>query len=113
MAAVIAGDDAANVDGSVPPTFAAVYCLAPSMAQLFGDAALGINLAGMIHGEQRFEWPALVTPGDVVDCEAEIVSVEEKRGMTFLGVRMQAHRPADGVTVCRGTSVLIIRGTPS
>jgi N-terminal half of MaoC dehydratase len=110
MAAAIAGPDAPAEPDAVPPTFAAVYCLGPPMAQLFGDADLGVNLAGLIHGEQAFEWPAQVRPGDTVDASAEITSVEEKRGMTFLTLRVEAVRPSDGAVVCRGRSMMIIRG---
>jgi hypothetical protein len=110
MADAIAGDDGPSEPDAVPPTFAAVYCLAPAFAQLFGDQEIGINLAGLIHGEQSFEWPAPVRAGDVVDANAEIVSVENKRGMTFVTLAVEARRPADGVQVCRGRSMMIIRG---
>jgi MaoC dehydratase-like protein len=110
MADAIGGPDGAFEPGSVPPTFAAVYCLAPTLAQLFTDPEVGINLAGLIHGEQSFEWPAPVHPGDVVDAEAEIVSIEEKRGMTFVSLAVEGKRPADGAVVCRGRSLMIVRG---
>jgi len=110
MAAAIAGSDPVAEPGAVPPTFAAVYCLAPTLGQLFGDPEVGINLAGLIHGEQTFEWPVPVRPGDVVDSTAEIVSVEEKRGMTFVGLTVESIRPADGAVVCRGRDLMIIRG---
>lgn len=109
MAAVIVGGDE-TAGGFVPPTFAAVYCMAPTVGQLLGDPDVGVNLAGLIHGEQRFEWPAPVRPGDVVDSEAEIASIEEKHGMTFIRLRIEATRPSDGATVCRGTSLMIVRG---
>jgi acyl dehydratase len=112
MAAAIAGSADAPGDG-VPPTFAAVYCLWPTLAQLFTDAEVGINLAGLIHGEQRFEWPERVQPGDVVESSAEIVAVEEKRGMTFVTMAVEARREADGAIVCRGRSLFIVRGGAS
>ena len=109
MGAAIAGTEAAFEPAEVPPTFAAVYCIGPTMAQVFTDPELGINLAGLIHGEQAFEWPARVRPGDVVDASAEISGVEEKRGMTFVTLRFEATRPADAAVVCRGRSMMIIR----
>ena len=90
------------------PTYAAFYCLFPTLYQLFGDAEVGVNLAGLVHGEQSFEWPSPVRAGDVVDATAVIASVEEKRGMTFLGIDHEARRQ-DGETVCRGRSLMIIR----
>ena len=112
FAAAISGADGVPYPGQVPPTFAAVYCLGPTFAQLFTDAEVGVNLAGLIHGEQSFEWPAPVHEGDVVDASAEIVDVEDKRGMTFLTLAVEAKRPADDRVVCRGRSMMIIRGAP-
>jgi N-terminal half of MaoC dehydratase len=108
FAAAIAGPDDVFSPGTVPPTYAAFYCLFPTLYQLFGDAEVGVNLAGLVHGEQSFEWPTPVRAGDVIDASAVIASVEEKRGMTFLGIEHEARRQ-DGETVCRGRSLMIIR----
>jgi hypothetical protein len=108
FAAAIAGGDEVYAPGVVPPTYAAFYCLFPTLYQLFGDSEVGVNLAGLVHGEQAFEWPSPVRAGDVVDATAEIASVEEKRGMTFLSIDHEARRQ-DGETVCRGRSLMIIR----
>jgi hypothetical protein len=51
-----------------------------------------------------------VHPGDVIDASAEIVSVADKRDMTFVTLAIEAKRPADGAIVCRGRSMMIIRG---
>jgi acyl dehydratase len=108
FAQAIAGTDEAFSPGAVPPTYAAFYCLFPTLYQLFGDAEVGVNLAGLVHGEQSFEWPAPVRGGDVIDASAVIASVDEKRGMTFLGIDHEAHKQ-NGETVCRGHSLMIIR----
>ena len=110
FAQAIAGSDQAPASEVVPPTFAAVYCLYPTLFQLFADGDVGINLAGLIHGEQSFTFPTVVRPGDVVDATAEIASVDIKRGMTFLGLTVEAVRQSDGATVCTGRSLMIIRG---
>jgi acyl dehydratase len=89
-----------------------VYCLGPTLAKLFGDSEVGIDLAGLIHGEQSFEWPEQVHPGDVIDATAEITSVDTKRGMTFVRLAMEAIRPTDHAVVCRATSLMILR-TPA
>jgi acyl dehydratase len=109
MAHAIAGSDGVREAGVVPPTFAAVYCLGPTLAKLFADPEVGIDLAGLIHGEQSFEWPAPVHPGDVVDATAEITGVDTRRGMTFVRLAMEAVRPADQTVVCRATSLMIVR----
>jgi acyl dehydratase len=108
FARAIAGSDELYSPGTVPPTYSAFYCLFPTLYQLFGDAEVGVNLAGLVHGEQSFEWPAPVRGGDVIEATAVIASVEEKRGMTFLGIEHEARRQ-DGETVCRGRSLMIIR----
>ena len=109
MAAAIAGTAAGRPD-AIPPTFAAVYCLAPTLAQLFDDPEVGINLTGLIHGEQSFEWPTPVREGDVVDASAEITGISEKRGMKFVTLGFLARRRGDGAEVCRGRSLMIVRG---
>jgi acyl dehydratase len=109
MAAAIAGPDPVAEPGAVPPTFAAVYCLSPTFAQLFADPEVGIDLAGLIHGEQSFEWQEPVHPGDMVDATTEITAVDVKRGMTFVRLAMEAVRPDDQAVVCRGTALMIVR----
>jgi hypothetical protein len=109
VAAAIAGSDAIREPDVVPPTYAAVYCLGPTLALLFNDPEVGIDLAGLIHGDQSFEWPVPVHPGDVVDASAEITSVDIKRGMTFVRLAMEAVRPPDNAVVCRATSLMILR----
>lgn len=108
FATAIAGDDDVFEPGAIPPTYAAVYCLFPTLYQLFSDDEVGVNLAGLVHGEQSFEWPATVRVGDVVDATAVIAAVDDKRGMTFLTIDHEATRQ-DGETVCRGRSLMIIR----
>ena len=108
FAQALAGSDPVAEPDAVPPTFAAVYLLFPTLGQLFGDAELGVNLAGLIHGEQEFTFHRPVAAGDVIDAQARIASVEDKRGMTFLGVELTGSR--DGAPVCTGTALLIIRG---
>jgi acyl dehydratase len=109
MAAAIAGPDPVAEPDAVPPTFAAVYLLSPTFEQLFTDAEVGIDLAGLIHAEQSFEWPEPVRPGDVVDASTEITAVEEKRGMTFVRLAMEAARTVDRAVVCRGTALMVVR----
>lgn len=111
FAAAIAGDGAVAEPEAVPPTYAAVYCLFPTLAQLFGDAEVGLSLAGLIHGEQEFRFHEPVRPGDVVASQARIAGVEERRGMTFVDVELEAAR--DGTPVCSGRALLIVRGAGS
>jgi acyl dehydratase len=109
-AAAVAGGDEVFSPGAVPPAFAAVYCLLPALAQVLADAEVGIELAGLIHAEQSFEWPVPAQPGDVVEASAEVASVEGKRGMTFVTLDLVAVNQS-GATVCRGRSLLLLRGS--
>ena len=110
FAAAIAGDDEVAEPEAVPPTFAAVYCLFPTLGRLLGDPEVGINLAGLIHGEQQFTFHEPVQPGDVVDSRARIASVEVKRGMSFVGIDLESTR-GGGRPVCSGRALLIVRGS--
>jgi hypothetical protein len=110
MAEAIAGGEQPPEPDAVPPTFAAVYCVAPALAKVFTDPEVQIDLAGLIHGEQAFEWPVPVRAGDIVDSTAEITAVDNKRGMTLLSVAFEATRQRDAEVVCRGRSLLIVRG---
>jgi acyl dehydratase len=47
--------------------------------------------------------------GDVVEASAEVTSVESKRGMTFVTLDLAATNQS-GHTVCRGRSLLLLRG---
>ena len=110
FAAAIAGADPVVEPDAVPPTFAAVYCLFPTLGQVFLDPEVGINLAGLVHGEQAFTWHRAVRAGDVLDCACTIASVEEKRGMTFVGVDIEATEAGGGAPVLEGRALLLIRG---
>jgi N-terminal half of MaoC dehydratase len=111
MAAAIAGPDPVAEPGTVPPTYAAVYCLSPTFALLFTDPEVGIDLTGLIHVEQSFEWPEPVRAGDVVDATTEIVGIDVKRGMTFVRLTSEAVRSEDRAVVCRGTALMLVRAT--
>ena len=110
-AKAIAGSAEVFSPGEVPSVYSSVYCLYPTSIQLLGDQDLQINLMGLVHGEQSFEYPAPVHVGDVLDSTATLVSVDEKAGKTFLGVDFETKRQSDSAVVCRGHSTLVIRGT--
>ena len=111
FAGAIAGADPVVEPDAVPPTFAAVYCLVPTLGRLFGDREVGIDLAGLIHGEQQFSFHEPVRPGDVVDSQARIASVQERRGMTFVEIDLEATR--DDRPVCSGRALLVVRASGS
>ena len=113
FASAVAGSDPVASDlGAVPPTFAAVYCLFPTLGQIILDPELGIRLDGMVHGEQQFTWHEPVAVGDVLDSTATIAAVEDKRGRTFVTVALEATRPQGGARVLSGRALLLLAGAP-
>lgn len=108
----VAGDGPGADLGEVPPTYAAVYCLFPTLGQLFLDPEVGLDLTGLVHGEQSFEFHRPVRSGDTIDASAEIVSIEDKRGRWFVTVAVEGHRP-DGEPVVSGRALLIAPGAAS
>ena len=111
FAAAVAGSDPVASDlGPVPPTYAAVYCLFPTLGQIILDPELGIRLEGMVHGEQEFTWHEPVAAGDVLNSTATIAEVEDKRGRTFMTVALEAIRPQTGARVLTGRALLLLAG---
>ena len=112
FAAAVAGNDPVPAElGEVPPTFAAVYCLFPTLGQIFLDPEVKIRLEGMVHGEQEFTWHHPVSRGDVVDAAATIAGVEEKRGRLYITVELEATRPGGGEKVLSGRALLLVSAT--
>lgn len=112
FAAAVAGSDPVAARGPIPPTYAAVYCLFPTLGQIFLDPEVGLELAGLVHAEQSFEFSAVPVPGEMVDATAEIVGVAARRGRWFVTVTMEAHRPS-GEPVVSGRALLIAAGAPA
>ena len=112
FARAIAGSDHVADLGPIPPTYAAVYCLFPTLGQVFLDPEVGLDLAGLVHGEQSFEFHHAPQPGETVDAIAEISDVAAKRGRWFITVTMEAHRPS-GEPVVSARALLIAAGAPS
>jgi len=109
FAASVAGTDAAPTGlGAVPPTYAAVYCLSPTLGQIILDPEVGIRLEGMVHGEQEFTWHQPVRAGDTLDVEATIAGVVEKRGRVYITVELEARRAGGGETVVTGRALLLV-----
>ena len=109
FAAAVAGSDTVASDlGPVPPTYAAVSCLFPTLGQIILDPELGIQLDGMVHAEQEFTWHQPVATGDVLNSTATIAEVEDKRGRTFVTVALEATRPQTGARVLSGRALLLL-----
>ena len=92
-----------------PPTFA--NALKMGSPDPFGDwPAMGIELAKVLHGEQKFEYFAPICAGDTITLQDEITDIYDKKdgAMEFM-VTETTVKNQDGELVGKMTSVLIQR----
>jgi hypothetical protein len=104
FARAIGADPAAGV----PPTFAAVYALFTTAAQLFADSDAAVNFAMLVHGEQEFAWEAHPEVGDTVVSEGRVSEDKSRREMRFLTFETTTTRR--GEPLLRSTMLDVIRG---
>ena len=95
-------------DVVAPPMFCVVYSARAVGAGVL-DPEVGINLAAMVHGGQKFEWGEPVCSGDEITTEAKVAEIHERRGMGFY-VFESVSTNQDGAEVVRGTWTNIVRG---
>ncbi|MGY3590180.1 hydroxyacyl-ACP dehydratase HTD2-like protein with hotdog domain [Bradyrhizobium sp. USDA 4341] len=94
----------------VPPTY--LFCLemmdAPDAFEFL--TALGIDLARVLHGEQRFDYHAPVVIGDTLTFRPRVTSVTEKKGgaMTLIVVETAVTNQA-GVHVADTSRTIVVR----
>lgn len=92
-----------------PPMFTVVYS-APAIGPAVVDPEVGIDLARMVHGSQRFEWGEPVCAGDEITTSATLDEVRERSLLSFYvfsTVSVNQH----GTEVCRGVWTNIVRGS--
>ena len=99
---------AGYADRVAPPMFTVVYSGAAIWPALF-DPDVGIDFARMLHGAQEFAWGAPVVAGDEIVTEAQLMSVDERAGLTFFVFETRSTNQ-DGADVCTGTWTNIVRG---
>ena len=92
-----------------PPTFA--HSLGFSKPDPFGDwPAMGIELAKVLHGEQKFEYFAPICAGDTITLQAKVIDIYDKKdgAMEFI-VSETTITNQDGELVGKMTGVLVQR----
>lgn len=92
-----------------PPTFANALSL--SKPDPFGQwPAMGIELAKVLHGEQKFEYFAPICAGDTITLQDEITDIYDKKdgAMEFVISEITVTNQ-DGELVGKMTSVLVQR----
>jgi acyl dehydratase len=94
----------------VPPTY--LFCLEMmDAAEPFEFlTALNIDLARVLHGEQRFDYHAPVVVGDTLTFKPKVTSVTEKKGgaMTLIVVETGVTNQ-DGVHVADVSRTIVVR----
>jgi hypothetical protein len=99
----------ADPAGGVPPTFAAVYALAATVPQLYGDEEIGIDVSRLVHGEQEFEWTRHPEPGERLVATGRVSEDVRRRGMRFVSYETVVD-DAEGRRVCVSKMLNVIRG---
>jgi len=95
-------------DVVAPPMFVVVYCAA-SFQHALADPELGIDLAHLVHGAQRFVWGEPVVAGDEITTTLEVTDIAMKAGFRFDTFRTTSLNQRGELT-CTGEWSTIVRG---
>ncbi len=98
----------ATETSGVPPTFAAVYCLGTTAAQLFADTEAAVDFAKLLHAEQEFVWERHPEVGETVTSTGRVMSDVNRRGIRLVTFESQSV-DAGGSPVCRSRALFVIR----
>jgi len=90
----------------VPATFPIV--LAFDAMNAFLDE-VGVELARIVHGEQRFAYERPVVPGDVLTAELSVATLRQIGGNDIIGTVSEL-KDDSGTLVCTATATLVHRG---
>ena len=91
-----------------PPTFPIVFTMGGAGPALT-DPELGIDLAMVVHGEQRFEYRRPLHAGDSVVCESTITDIRAAGRNELLTVKTEV-KTVEGELVCTAYNSLVERG---
>jgi hypothetical protein len=105
MAAV--GD--AREDGELiaPPTYAMVYGF-DAYWQLWTDQEVALDVAHLVHGEQRFSFQRPVRPGDRIRTRGRLTAITTRGDLELVTFELKATDEQDR-SVSDGTALFIIR----
>ncbi|MER6509366.1 MaoC family dehydratase N-terminal domain-containing protein [Nonomuraea sp. NPDC048881] len=95
-------------DVIAPPTFPIVFSLQAGGEALV-DPELGLNLAMVVHGEQRFEYVRPVCAGDELVTTATITDIRSAGRNELLTIRSDVTTVA-GEPVCTTYNTIVERG---
>lgn len=90
-----------------PPTYAMVYGFGPYW-QLFQDGEVALNVAGLVHGEQKFAFHRPVRPGDCIQATGRIAEITSRGDLELVTFELSA-RDSEGRAVSDATARFVIR----
>ncbi len=100
---------AGHPDLPVPPTF--LFCLEMDRPDPFSFLTeAGIDLAGVLHGEQRFTYHAMAYAGDELTFESHIADTYEKKGGALRFLVRETRVTRAGEPIADLTTVIVVRG---
>jgi hypothetical protein len=92
----------------VPPTIVIAPEFEAGLRNVVADPDLGLELAGVLHGEQEYRWERPLAAGETLTAEATIEEIRRRAGLGFLVLRTELLDEA-GVVVAVGRSTLLVR----
>jgi acyl dehydratase len=107
MAAV--GDERDGPELIAPPTYAMVYGF-DAFWQLWRDQEVALDVAHLVHGEQRFSFHRPVRPGDRIKTTGRITGINSRGDMELVSFEL-ASQDQDNQPVSDGTALFIIRSS--
>jgi acyl dehydratase len=105
MAAV--GDLREDAELIAPPTYAMVYGF-EAYRQLWTDQEVALDVAHLVHGEQRFAFERPVRPGDRIQTTGRLTAISSRGDMDLVTFELSARDEQDR-PVSNGTALFIIR----
>jgi acyl dehydratase len=105
MAAV--GDEAVDGELVAPPTYAMVYGF-DAYWQLWTDQEVALDVAHLVHGEQRFTFQRPIRPGDRLRTTGRLTAINNRSDMDLVTFEFTATDEEDR-PVSEGTALFIIR----
>lgn len=99
------GDSSESVEA--PPTYAMVYDY-DAYWQLWQDQEVGMDVAHLVHGEQRFVFHRAVRPGDRIKATGRLSNVTRRGQMELVSFEVTSKDSEDSL-VSEATALFIIR----
>jgi acyl dehydratase len=105
---------AAGLPGIVaPPTFATLFKMWGEAGSATHIKAMGGDVLRLLHGEEEYEYHALIRPGDVITGQTTVLNIEEKEGrsshLEFVKMQTDYHNQRGELVVVARTTI-VIRG---